>query len=362
MLATLFAGVALLVQGCTQALGVEDRNYEGGGGGGGASGGGASGGAGGGDCVDLLHDEHNCGACGHDCLGGACDTGQCQPFVVSTTPSASALSAIKCDPGPDGEVYWSRLDEGAVFRVPKSGGEAEMIFANSNWVRDIALDADDVFFSTRDDAGSGAQEIGYYRIERSTLAQAELLPAQVGPAWVAIDDDFLFFSNSGGQIGRIPKIGGDPETVVAGPIDAAITLADGWLYYANSQHVSRVRIDGTDRTDLYDHEPGYAEVVGVHGGNVYWWADFQAHRAPIDGSGVATTLFPAETTRFQFIDGYVYFRSGSDLLRVREDVVVPTFDDLEFVALTDVGDPLTNDGVSLIWGEHFSGKIYRLAL
>ncbi|HEX7508686.1 MAG TPA: hypothetical protein VF550_18080, partial [Polyangia bacterium] len=34
-------------------------------------------------CTDLLSDPKNCGTCGHDCLGGACSAGACQPVAVT---------------------------------------------------------------------------------------------------------------------------------------------------------------------------------------------------------------------------------------------------------------------------------------
>jgi hypothetical protein len=41
-------------------------------------------------CVDLQSDAGNCGACGHDCLGGLCSLGKCQPVAVTGTLSSSA--------------------------------------------------------------------------------------------------------------------------------------------------------------------------------------------------------------------------------------------------------------------------------
>src|SRR5204863_597521 len=34
-------------------------------------------------CVDLTSDAKNCGTCGHDCLGGTCMEGQCQPVLIA---------------------------------------------------------------------------------------------------------------------------------------------------------------------------------------------------------------------------------------------------------------------------------------
>ncbi len=39
------------------------------------------------ECVDLKADPKNCGTCGHDCLGGTCDIGVCQPVNVVTGQS-----------------------------------------------------------------------------------------------------------------------------------------------------------------------------------------------------------------------------------------------------------------------------------
>ena len=35
-----------------------------------------------GSCVNVQNSATNCGACGHDCLGGACAAGQCQPLLI----------------------------------------------------------------------------------------------------------------------------------------------------------------------------------------------------------------------------------------------------------------------------------------
>jgi hypothetical protein len=51
-------------------------------------------------CADLNSDTRNCGACGRDCLTGACQTGLCQPIALAT--DVDALSTIRVD---DGHVY-----------------------------------------------------------------------------------------------------------------------------------------------------------------------------------------------------------------------------------------------------------------
>src|SRR5215471_1470026 len=37
-----------------------------------------------GQCGDTQTSADNCGRCGHSCLGGTCDKGQCQPVTLAT--------------------------------------------------------------------------------------------------------------------------------------------------------------------------------------------------------------------------------------------------------------------------------------
>ena len=34
--------------------------------------------------ADTMNDAKNCGVCGHDCLGGKCLKGACQPIILAT--------------------------------------------------------------------------------------------------------------------------------------------------------------------------------------------------------------------------------------------------------------------------------------
>lgn len=48
-----------------------------------AGSGGVAGAAGSTGCGNLQSDDRNCGSCGHDCLGGGCIAGQCQPKLIA---------------------------------------------------------------------------------------------------------------------------------------------------------------------------------------------------------------------------------------------------------------------------------------
>jgi len=104
--------------------------------GGSASSGGSSGDGGSGGCAaDLQSDEDNCGACGHSCLGGACDAGVCQPLeIVPTDAEYPTPDAVAAD---DDGVYFvgeSGDGGGALFLVP-SGSDTPERLAKLGWDR-----------------------------------------------------------------------------------------------------------------------------------------------------------------------------------------------------------------------------------
>jgi len=63
-------------------------------------------------CADLSSDAKNCGTCGHDCLGGTCSSGICQPVMLATVTETRPSGYLYAD---GGKVYavtmeWAALD------------------------------------------------------------------------------------------------------------------------------------------------------------------------------------------------------------------------------------------------------------
>jgi len=91
-------------------------------------------------------DPHNCGVRGHDCLGGACEAGACQP-VVLVTAAYSGVSSFAID---DASVYWTidwttsgdpTLATGTVSKCPLAGctGNPTMLATRQSVAENIAL-------------------------------------------------------------------------------------------------------------------------------------------------------------------------------------------------------------------------------
>lgn len=94
-----------------------------------------------GTCVDLAGDGANCGACGHDCGGGACSAGQCQALVV-----ASGLGEPRVVALGDGELFVATAS-GQIYRGPASGGSPSVFLGSAGGVKDMVVHGGNLLLS-----------------------------------------------------------------------------------------------------------------------------------------------------------------------------------------------------------------------
>jgi hypothetical protein len=95
-------------------------------------------------CVDLMTDDKNCGTCGHDCLGGECTAGECQPVTIARyigTPQIIYVGA---------QAIYITTDLGYVGRASKDGSDLGPVampgFASSaSYETTLAEDGDRIF-------------------------------------------------------------------------------------------------------------------------------------------------------------------------------------------------------------------------
>src|SRR4051794_1309885 len=65
--------------------------------------------------ANTSSDAKNCGRCGHDCLGGTCQAGACQPVTL-----ASGLAGPVGVHLDDTSVFWVEHKGGTVMKMPKT--------------------------------------------------------------------------------------------------------------------------------------------------------------------------------------------------------------------------------------------------
>ena len=236
-----------------------------------------------GGCIQVEADPGNCGYCGHDCLGGACIAGGCQPVVL---------------------------------------------LSGQPLVRFIAVDDDSLYFTT---AANGDSMVDKMPLAGGAIQT--IVSGAVAPNGIAVDDSFLYFADvqTSGQVRRVAKQGGTPTTLtsnVPGAFGIAIgpqTLCFSQIYVAL---ISCMSIDGGTPTLLYAPPPqGGATGVAMDAQNLYFGTYGSVGSYPFAG-GTATTIADQQNDAISVAidDQYIYWSTlyGGNVERIAKLGGLPT--------------------------------------
>ena len=231
-------------------------------------------------CADLQTDSRNCGACMHDCLGGACDAGVCQPVVlVSGQPDLLFLAVNATN------LYWT-TDPAAVVTMPIDGASATTLVSGGGPLEGIAVDATSIYWSTYVDDTLMKMPLagGLPTTFASGLAR---------PLGVAVDAFNLYFSDTSGDVLEIPLAGGSPVTLTPTPAGFATGVAvnASSIYWSSGGALNVMPLAGGASTDLVDGQDD-AFGVAVDATNVYWTTLYGGLvlKMPLGGGSVTTLI------------------------------------------------------------------------
>lgn len=265
---------------------------------------GASGGAAGtAQCNDagLLTDEHNCGSCGHSCLGGGCVAGKCQPAVIFSKPGSSSTSGalgplvadgLRLFVGDSGDLGKSVLT-GALWVMDLDGKNFERLDpGGSTEVVALASDSTTVYWTSAEGVLKAVNKEGG--------AVSSLVSDPVTMHGVAVFGKHAFYV--GGTTVKQVYLVGDKSWALTGPLPnpRALAVSGGYLYFTTSGNspafvdgtLSRIAVDLGDspsqalkpvETLAQDQfSPGPLATDATH---VYWsTAEGDIHRMPFAGS------------------------------------------------------------------------------
>ncbi len=143
-------------------------------------------------CTDTLYDQKNCGACGHDCLGGECKGGACQP--VELAEEDGPLEAIAVS----GEwVYWSNIDPGVIKRVRVTDKTIETVYDGTPGVtgRKFGIHDGKIYFVT-----NGANALVICPVAGCAGATVRIDAGVDVPNFVDIVDDTVLVTSFDGHV------------------------------------------------------------------------------------------------------------------------------------------------------------------
>lgn len=178
--------------------------------------------------ADLATDPKHCGACGHDCLDGACSAGKCQPFVLAKgLPQPSLLRVV------DGVVYWANGD-GSVRSCSTKGCEQQPKLVMKVGTSNTVLSGLDVRDGTVFVAGYSTQQIYSCPIAGCTTTTTLAANQQV-PVDVKSDGTNVYYINSTrASVERcvLPTCGAGPTRIAAGaPTWSGLEVAGQTAYW-----------------------------------------------------------------------------------------------------------------------------------
>jgi hypothetical protein len=174
---------------------------------------------------DLTTDAKNCGQCGHDCLGGSCLAGKCQPFAFASAPGAAQVFVVDQTvyftdaTGSTGGVSWC-LEGSCVTptRVPIYTG-----------LQGLAVDTAGVAL-----AEPALGKVYVYPARFAQGAAPQTRATIAAPVGVALDAANVYFSTSDGSVHRVGRAAGGVTRVSTGTAPGGAVAVDDTLVYWGS--------------------------------------------------------------------------------------------------------------------------------
>jgi hypothetical protein len=176
--------------------------------------------------ADPSTDKHNCGKCGHDCLGGECVASMCQPVTVvsrSSTPLGIAVT-------DGGVLFFSTNNDSLVSMCPVSDCSNPVTIAmGQEYTRSLAVDTTSVYWaSAASMAFNDAEMLG--NVATCGLSGCpQNMPTILGkavpaPADVAVDSNYVYWTSDYGVVSKcaLPVCAGGPI-----PLDSEMTSQSG---------------------------------------------------------------------------------------------------------------------------------------
>ncbi|RYE92596.1 MAG: DUF5050 domain-containing protein, partial [Myxococcales bacterium] len=155
--------------------------------------------------IDLTTDPQNCGSCGHDCQGDACEGGLCTPTTVSTGNTRPFQLLVDAT-----HLYWINLGD-----EQKDGGnnayfvnssvrrldtlttlDAKTLAAQQPWSYILAQQGGSLYLMNLGTSGSSFKDGRLWRFDKSTLVGKELRAQVQYGLGMASGADGLFFGES----------------------------------------------------------------------------------------------------------------------------------------------------------------------
>ncbi len=268
--------------------------------------------------TDLTTDAEHCGACDHDCLGGACVASMCEPVRVADplgTSTGPWNGFLALDPR---NVYYgyAATPTGGIAMAAKDGSTSSCIECDLGVVREIATDATTVYW-----ANTGSGELKSAPLGGGTVSS--LWSGPIGTP-IAVDPHHVFWADGTADALMMANLDGSAPTAIATsqPSISSIAAHSGHVYWISASRLMEMDIASRTPNTLLP-SLNHGKSVAVDATHIYWvegdWdlPNNELNRMPKSGGSVDTIAtrsafaIALDTSHVYVADNY-----GGDIWRV----------------------------------------------
>jgi hypothetical protein len=273
-----------------------------------------------GTCVtDLKTSAQSCGRCGHDCEGGACKNGVCQPFTLVTMTGLAGLAADAA------HVYFTAAPEkvtnSGVYAVPVAGGKVVTLVTGQDNAGAVVVDSSHVYWTN-----AGMYAVGNGSVVRARLDGSEvttLATSQKVPTDLVLGTSEVYWTNhGGGSLGHTASDGsGGARAQLIGTTGtpAQLVLVSNRIYWTDDANncIGFVSLATLSPTQLICSQTFPSGIVAA--GSVLYWTDrglgdagsVVSYATGVD-SGASLTLASGGSPQYLAVDPQnVYWTAGA---------------------------------------------------
>jgi hypothetical protein len=296
--------------------------------------------------VDLDVDSKNCGACGHDCLGGPCMAGKCQPLVLATgekTPWGIAIDATS--------IYWTTYD--TIRSCAKNNCVPTTLASNQQFPRGITTDASNVYWTT----ATNVQQC-----PKNNCTSPNVLATAQAPLGVATDGTDVFFAASGGGVVQRCAVSGcnNLPTTLVSPFQPYYVAIDKQNLFLTSQDGVRQCAFNSCGPTLKVITYSGAYGLALDATNVYFTTNGQVQKCAVSGCGSPTTLATSGALALAVDATDVYWAGANSTI---QKCATGGCNEMPTTIATGQLAPyaLAVDSTAVYWTSYSSGTVSRLA-
>jgi hypothetical protein len=292
-------------------------------------------------CVNKSNDPLNCGACGHDCLGGSCNGGLCQPTTLVPGAPGHNVPAL----ATNGAIFWTYNDGLGLWGVRSCsdggcGGTPATVssFSNGFPVADaLVVNGGTLYWA----ALNTEVHPSTHHLHSCATSGCGGSPVSAGSmhmtgAFAADSSNFYWGgTNASAQAAIMFCTPALNNCGTGGGTPVQFTLANashafwyGLLYWTDTSAAQVVKCTGSTSsgctsTSVVANTATSPSVLTVDGTNVYFADSAGVHQCAVGGCASSLTLAGGQQNANSIVSDakYVYWASSTSIMRGTIDVM-----------------------------------------